>query len=484
MSDAMINLHQDTHAIRIWSGLRQLTNSAGRLFTGLWTEYFGAMRDHRELESERVRMIHEQAGTGLVITLLISAICVVAYWEKTPTPALLLWFFSQLWVAGWRIKSLREFPLRQARSGYQPIDEENLFVRTSLFIGLHWGILGSLMLPSDFLSHVLTAFVISIVGCGFSVTYSVSRQAVGVYIAVSFLPFVGQLLLSGKAVDHAVAALTSALAFGLIRVARRNGRQIIKATQLALEKQRLLRQLELAQVQIVRAAKMSALGEMSSGIAHEINNPLAVILGYAHSLAERAGTGRGSADDTIRLARRQIAMCERISTIVQSLKRFSRESSADPAQTVTVREIVSDTLELCAERFRNFGIELRVPVVADTASSLFCRPCEVSQVLLNLLMNAFDAVESCSTKIIEIGARDWGGFVEISVTDSGPGISPEHQAKIMQPFFTTKPVGRGTGLGLSISKGIAEGHGGDLLFDSSSPRTRFVIRLPKASGTN
>jgi C4-dicarboxylate-specific signal transduction histidine kinase len=108
-----------------------------------------------------------------------------------------------------------------------------------------------------------------------------------------------------------------------------------------------------------------------------------------------------------------------------------------------------------------------------------CHPSQISQVLLNLLNNAYDAALAQPDRWIELDARDQGSLVEISVTDSGPGIPRELARKIMDPFFTTKPPGKGTGLGLSISSNIMTDHGGSLSLDQNSPHTRFVMSLPK-----
>ena len=110
---------------------------------------------------------------------------------------------------------------------------------------------------------------------------------------------------------------------------------------------------------------------------------------------------------------------------------------------------------------------------------LECRPTQMAQVLLNLLTNAFDAVEKLEEKWVRIEARDGGETVEFAVVDSGAGLPEGIRDKVLQPFFTTKAVGKGTGLGLSIATGIIESHHGTLDVDTEAPNTRFVIRLPK-----
>ena len=131
------------------------------------------------------------------------------------------------------------------------------------------------------------------------------------------------------------------------------------------------------------------------------------------------------------------------------------------------------------ERLKQNCVELRMAPV-DTSLRIDCRPTEISQVILNLLNNAVDAVQPLLEKWVELQVRNAGKDLEISVTDSGRGVPEKIRDKMGQPFFTTKQVGQGTGLGLSISKGIVQAHGGHLNLDAACEHTRFVVTLPKA----
>jgi PAS domain S-box-containing protein len=238
------------------------------------------------------------------------------------------------------------------------------------------------------------------------------------------------------------------------------------------------------QQKLVHAAKMSELGTMAAGIAHEINNPLMIISGKAHQLQ------RGlDAPDVDRQALKAAAMTidattNRIAKIVRGLRVFSRSSERDPFDVENPVRIIEDTLEFCREKIRNNGIELRVRL-PDSASQigsqvpcLECRASDISQVLLNLLSNAYDAVEGTPSAWIELQFTADAGSALFSVTDSGHGLPAAIIEKIMTPFFTTKAVGKGTGLGLSIARGIAVAHKGRLWYDASSPNTRFCLQLP------
>jgi PAS domain S-box-containing protein len=232
------------------------------------------------------------------------------------------------------------------------------------------------------------------------------------------------------------------------------------------------------QIQMVQTAKMSTLGEMASGIAHEINNPLAIIRGHAEILKSALDAGKID-PERIALASRKIDQtCVRIARIIGSLKAFARDGESEPTSPVLASRIQADAIELCQARLRSHGVKFHFEPIPDSIV-LECRSVQLTQVLLNLLNNAFDACLTANVKWVSIGVADLGDTVEFSVSDGGSPIPPEIQERMMLPFFTTKEVGKGTGLGLSISKSIVEGHRGVLLLDSSSLDTRFVFRIPK-----
>ena len=158
---------------------------------------------------------------------------------------------------------------------------------------------------------------------------------------------------------------------------------------------------------------------------------------------------------------------------------MARESSADEFRETPVHQIVEEALELCAERFRANNIRLAVSAI-DPEAVISCREVQICQVLLNLLQNAYDElVDREGERWVKLDVTYCPGWVVFSVSDSGPGIALEHRALIMEPFFTTKPVGKGIGLGLSISRSIALEHGGTLELDERSPYTCFRLRLPR-----
>ena len=248
------------------------------------------------------------------------------------------------------------------------------------------------------------------------------------------------------------------------------------------ERKQMETELEVRRAQAVASARLSALGMMAGGIAHEINNPLAVIHASASDLMEMAETGNVPLKALEAASSRIKQTANRINKIVKSLRQTAREGSTDPFQRASVAEIVEQALELCKERFRVHSVRLEIPKI-DPTLHIPCREVQIVQVLLNLLQNAFDAVvESEGEKWIRLEVASSAQSAVFDVIDSGPGVPPELRARIMEPFFTTKPVGKGTGLGLSLSKAIVDEHGGELNLCDRENHTCFSLVLPLVQG--
>lgn len=227
------------------------------------------------------------------------------------------------------------------------------------------------------------------------------------------------------------------------------------------------------------ASKMASLGQMAGGIAHEINTPLAIIQSYAEFINDEVNSETLSKQRLQKCADKIQFTTERIAKIIRGLLSFSREGSKDPFETFCIHQNIEQTLSFCRERFRATGVDLAV----ENFNSVHVngRPVQISQVVLNLLNNSYDAVKNQENPKIKIEMQDLDTHVQVAVEDNGSGIDSSIKENLFQPFVTTKSIGQGTGLGLSVSHGIIEDHGGVLKLDLDSPTTRFLIRLPKSS---
>ncbi|WP_027363029.1 two-component system sensor histidine kinase NtrB [Desulfospira joergensenii] len=222
--------------------------------------------------------------------------------------------------------------------------------------------------------------------------------------------------------------------------------------------------------QIAQADKLAALGELSAGVAHEINNPLGIILGYAQLLLKESPEHQ----EDLKIIEKHVKNCK---GVVSDLLSFSRKGSSEQGM-VDVNKVIDDVVKFLSNHsdFRNIEITL----TPDTGDRLNVRgnEQELSQVLINLMINACHAVDKKGRIQIRT-MKDMDEKISIMVRDDGKGIEERHLSKIFDPFFTTKPVGQGTGLGLSVGYGIIKRHHGDIRVQSRKGKgTVFTILLP------
>ena len=205
--------------------------------------------------------------------------------------------------------------------------------------------------------------------------------------------------------------------------------------------------------------KILTLAEMAGGIAHEVNNPLAILKGLIFRLKVERKKNQLSNEVFDQLTSKMVTVISRIAKIIHGLRKFSRDGSKDDFNEVDLSEVVDETLDLYGEKIKNSGVLISHKKPSQRLMT-HCRDVQISQVILNLLANSLDAIKNLDEKWIRIEYGVSGKMVQVFVTDSGSGVDKEIADRIFNPFFTTKPVGSGTGIGLSISHGIIEDHGG------------------------
>ena len=249
------------------------------------------------------------------------------------------------------------------------------------------------------------------------------------------------------------------------------------------------RELEDAQAQLIQSEKMAAIGQLSAGVAHELNNPLGGILGYAQFALEKMESrdSKNITDKDIEAFKRYLRDIEsqsrRCKGIVQNLLKFSRSSSQSMEFTETdINATIEDTLVFVEHQLMMNRITLKKNLY-QTLPKIHGNAGQLQQVFTNIIINAMHASDPGSELCVETRYSpplgEFSGAIEISFIDQGRGISRENLKKIFEPFFTTKDVGKGTGLGLSVSYGIIKEHGGEIKAESEAGKgTTFTIIIP------
>jgi PAS domain S-box-containing protein len=249
-----------------------------------------------------------------------------------------------------------------------------------------------------------------------------------------------------------------------------NEEEALHFTVRNVEKQRRI------QEQMAQADKLASIGELSAGIAHEINNPLGIILGYTQLLL-RGEEKHSERHADLKTIEKHVRSCK---SIVEDLLSFAR-TSAPQKETVNLNDTMAEVLHFIQQHSNLGGIAIQTDY-AEHLPRLLLDEKKIRQVLMNLVMNALHAVGEAGTIRITTSHHLRAGRVSLRVEDTGYGIDEKNLGRIFDPFFTTKPTGEGTGLGLSVSYGIVKNHGGDITVTSTPGEgTTFVVELPIAS---
>jgi len=246
------------------------------------------------------------------------------------------------------------------------------------------------------------------------------------------------------------------------------------------EMQRREQELRDKQEQLVQAGKLATLGELTTGVAHELNNPLNNIGLFMGNALDLIGLGVTDKEHIARELQNAMRQVHKATEIISHLRTFGRVAPVS-REPVSMNQVIGRALSLMQEELRLREIEVELDVSARHAV-VMGNPIQLEQVLINLLTNARDALVESPRKVIHIACEVRDRVVDLAFSDTGPGIPEGLERRIFDPFFTTKEVGRGTGLGLSITYGIIKEHGGTIaVANRPGEGAAFLIRLPLAS---
>lgn len=224
---------------------------------------------------------------------------------------------------------------------------------------------------------------------------------------------------------------------------------------------------------LAHTSKLASMGEMASGVAHEINNPLSIITGSASVINKSLDNHDRVTNEVDRIKK----SVDRISKIIIGMRKFSRKSEKLTKSYHSLSSLVDESLLIINTKLKEHNVPIEV--IEFNPITIYCDELKISQIIVNLISNAIDESSKQENPWIKIKAFTDNSNVNIIVIDSGHGIKKEIQDKLFNPFFTTKDIGKGTGIGLSISKSLAEEHDGSLEYKLIDGHTAFVLKVPK-----
>ena len=237
-------------------------------------------------------------------------------------------------------------------------------------------------------------------------------------------------------------------------------------------------ELILSQGRVHYASKMASLGKVASGMAHEINTPIQTISLIAERV-QRQLKKNMSHEEIDSSMNKILNSVSKVSEIIDSLRKVSRDSTTDPFKSITLSSIMEDCVNMTEERFKVNNVGFKIDYHGVSKNILVqCQGLQISQVIINLINNAYDAIENLNEKWVALDINQVSEKLQVSITDSGQRMSDDVIDKIFEPLYTSKDIGKGTGLGLSISRDIIKNHNGLLYVDKKSKNTRFVIEIP------
>ncbi len=237
-------------------------------------------------------------------------------------------------------------------------------------------------------------------------------------------------------------------------------------------------ELALSRANNEHAERLAALGELASGIAHEINNPVTVMEGQIRRLKDFVHDEDITLDKKEQLITKIHKNLNRVVSIVNGIRKISRNSETDKLRIIKTEELTNSLADLVKEKYRGENIDFEI--IDEENSSVYAKEAQTLQILFNLVSNSFDAISELEERWIRITVERNSENIVFRVIDSGGGIEDSILEKIFNPFYTTKDIGTGTGIGLSISKKLSEEQNGSLKYELYENNTSFCLNLKSA----
>ncbi|MFT6070926.1 MAG: C4-dicarboxylate-specific signal transduction histidine kinase [Bacteriovoracaceae bacterium] len=250
------------------------------------------------------------------------------------------------------------------------------------------------------------------------------------------------------------------------------------AGYLYVREKELIKRLNKNEADEKRNQHLAAIGEMTSSVAHEINNPLAIINGT--TLILKRMIDKDHTKEELKEKIDQISgTCKRISAIVRTMQDITRDTTNEEPSQTSLKEVIGDIVEVFEEKVKGTEIKLDLDLDSEVSMTpILVKRISLSRVFINLINNSIDAVADSPAPWIKVSAEFKKNVLKVFIEDSGLGISEEVAERVFEPFYTSKDIGKGTGLGLSISAKVVRDEGGDIYIDQSKKNTTFVVEIP------
>lgn len=468
---------------------------------------------------DQVRLLYEGAGEAYIATVInVLLLAAIQHYRIAPQ-IVVVWLLYMLVITTGRALLVWRY-WRSENTVEHARQWNHYYLVGSGLAGAGWGGAGIFLYPPGSLAHqVFLAFVIGGMAAG---SVAVLTPRLDVFFAF-FLPAISPILVrffvDNDAYHTTMTAMILLYSAALIVTARRFHRTIQSALELRCENADLVRHLKGAnenlkrevmerrktetalresqeqlehrvdqrtqelqkkQEQLLQTSKLASIGELATGVAHELNNPLNNIGLIASNLTESFNQRKESESEFKPVQENLTIITDQVrraSQIISSLRTFGRSAGTQKGP-VNLHDVITAAIVLIDQQLRLSNVVLHVQLT-DEQPLVQANAIQLEQVFVNLLSNARDAVKQSAVKTVTIVTRLRDEVVETVFHDTGVGIAPEDLKCIFDPFFTTKEVGAGTGLGLSISYGIIVDHGGTILVESRPENgTTFIIRLP------
>jgi C4-dicarboxylate-specific signal transduction histidine kinase len=348
--------------------------------------------------------------------------------------------------------------------------------------GFLWGVCGYLFIQNiNLINGLLVSIIVLGLIVGFMTVSYASKRVANAYSISTILGFSIFVYLTIGSSGQSILFVSFLFLIFLIKSANISYKNYLKTIQLSLElesKLDLEKQLQSQKEKLVSQSQMASIGEMASGVAHEINNPLTVINGSIFSIIKSLKKSNSVDEKVFERCDEIVKTTRRVSEIISALQDFSTNTTNNDAEEVSVKSLITNVVNLFKEKLDSNNIKLEINHF-NNDFNINCNKNEVSQVLFNLLINSIYFVSKLDTKWIRFETSIEDKSFVIKVIDSGDGINQDIQEKILEPFFSTKDIGEGSGLGLSSSIGVLRKNNAQLSIDHKTQNTTFIIKFNK-----